>query len=73
MRGADIRDGAYGRVQCWLAPPLQVHNSMRVPLADLAPVMSMQPPAIVRVPLLSMVQFCAAVLPSQHRNPHVPA
>src|SRR6185437_1273136 len=65
IRGADIRDGAYGRVQCWLAPPLQVHNSMRVPLADLAPVMSMQPPAIVRAPLPLTVQFCAAVLPSQ--------
>src|SRR5580700_5568013 len=50
---------------CWLAPPLQVHNSMRVPLAYLAPVMSMQPPSMVRVPLLLTVQFCAAVLPSQ--------
>ena len=27
--------------------------------------MSMQPPSIVRVPLLFTVQFCAAVLPSQ--------
>src|SRR3984893_19234309 len=50
---------------CWLAPPLQVHHSIRVPLVYLAPVMSMQPPSIVRVPLLLTVQFCAAVLPSQ--------
>ena len=38
---------------------------MSVPLAVLAPVMSMQPPSICRVPLLATVQFCAAVLPSQ--------
>ena len=38
---------------------------MRVPLVYLAPVMSMQPPAMVRVPLLLTVQFWAAVLPSQ--------
>ena len=31
----------------------------------LAPVMSMQPPSMVSVPLLLTVQFCAAVLPSQ--------
>src|ERR1700730_13615207 len=49
---------------CWLAPPLQVHHSIRVPLLLLAPVMSMQPPSIVSVPLLFTVQFCAAVLPS---------
>src|ERR1700722_7201049 len=52
-------------VHCWLAPPLQVHNSIRVLLTYLAPVMSMQPPAMVRVPLLLTVQFCALVLPSQ--------
>src|SRR5882757_8787 len=50
---------------CWLAPPLQVHNSIRVPLVYLAPVTSMQPPSIVSVPLLLTVQFCAPVLPSQ--------
>src|SRR3984885_2424984 len=50
---------------CWLAPPLQVHHSIRVPLVYLAPVMSMQPPSMVRVPLLLTVQFCAPVLPSQ--------
>src|SRR5579863_6434440 len=49
---------------CWLAPPLQVHHSIRVPLVYLAPVMSMQPPSMVRVPLLLTVQFCAPVLPS---------
>src|SRR5882757_10998117 len=49
---------------CWLAPPLQVHHSTRVPLVYLAPVMSMQPPSMVRVPLLLAVQFCAPVLPS---------
>src|SRR5580658_5372338 len=31
----------------------------------LAPLLSMQPPAMVRVPLLLTVQFCALVLPSQ--------
>src|SRR5215472_4501838 len=56
---------SYGSVHFWLVPPLQVHRSMRVPLTYLAPVMSMQPPAMVRVPLLLTVQFCAAVLPSQ--------
>src|ERR1700723_2445720 len=50
---------------CWLAPPLQVHHSISVPLVYLAPVMSMQPPSMVSVPLLFTVQFCAAVLPSQ--------
>src|ERR1039457_7054113 len=50
---------------CWLLPPLQVHNSIRVPLLKLAPVMSMQPPSMVRVPLLLTVQFCAEALPSQ--------
>src|ERR1700761_672248 len=53
---------------CWLAPPLQVHHSIRVPLVYLAPVMSMQPPSMVRVPLLLTVQFCARVLPS---HPHI--
>src|SRR6266702_3621764 len=50
---------------CWLAPPLQVHHSMSVPLVYLAPVMSRQPPSIVTVPLVAAVQFCAPVLPSQ--------
>src|SRR5690242_21160532 len=50
---------------CWLEPPLQVHSSTRVPLLKLAPVMSMQPPSMVKVPLLLTVQFCAAALPSQ--------
>src|ERR1700749_618564 len=50
---------------CWLAPPLQVHSSIRVLLTYLAPVMSMQPPSIVSVPLLLTVQFCTPVLPSQ--------
>src|ERR1700733_10038393 len=49
---------------CWLAPPLHVHHSISVPLVYLAPVMSMQPPSMVSVPLLLTVQFCAAVLPS---------
>src|SRR5215472_13551558 len=52
-------------VHCWLAPPLHGHHSMRVPLVYLAPVMSMQPPSIVSVPLELTVQFCAPVLPSQ--------
>src|SRR6476469_6166104 len=52
-------------VHCWLPPPLQVHSSTRVPLLKLAPVMSMQPPSMVRVPLVLTVQFCAAALPSQ--------
>src|ERR1700722_9159446 len=50
---------------CWLAPPLQVYHSIWAPLVYLAPVMSMQPPSMVRVPLLLTVQFCAPVLPSQ--------
>src|ERR1700735_243408 len=50
---------------CWLAPPLHGHHSISVPSVYLAPVMSMQPPSMVRVPLLLTVQFCAAVLPSQ--------
>src|SRR5258708_30390378 len=49
---------------CWLAPPLHDHHSISVPLVYLAPVMSMQPPSMVSVPLLFTVQFCAAVLPS---------
>src|ERR1700728_281384 len=50
---------------CWLAPPLHVHHSISVPSVYLAPVMSRQPPSMVRVPLLLTVQFCAPVLPSQ--------
>src|ERR1700677_1176122 len=49
---------------CWLAPPLHRHPSISVPSVYLAPVMSMQPPSMVSVPLLLTVQFCAAVLPS---------
>src|SRR6202451_2138765 len=49
---------------CWLAPPLHGHHSISVPSVYLAPVMSMQPPSMVSVPLLLTVQFCAAVVPS---------
>src|ERR1700722_577229 len=62
---AGLTSSPFVACHCWLAPPLQVHSSIRVPLLVLAPVMSMQPPSIVSVPLLFTVQFCAAVLPSQ--------
>src|SRR6266567_117678 len=48
---------------CWFDPPLHVHHSMRVPLAELAPVMSRQPPSIWIVTLLATVQLCAAANP----------
>src|SRR3954451_8437942 len=50
---------------CWFAPPLHVHHSTRVPLAELFPVISRQPPSMVMVPLLFMVQLCAAAKPLQ--------
>src|SRR5689334_13592896 len=50
---------------CWFAPPLQGHHSRRVPLAELLPVISRQPPSIVMVPLVLMVQLCAAAKPLQ--------
>src|SRR5512146_3248816 len=62
---AGLTSAPFVACHCWLLPPLQVHSSMRVPLLKLAPVMSMQPPAMVRVPLLLTVQFWAAALPSQ--------
>src|SRR5947209_20156151 len=50
---------------CWLEPPLQVHNSTRVPLLKLAPVMSTQPPSMLRVLLVLTIQFWTPALLSK--------
>src|ERR1700722_2485531 len=63
--GGGLTSSPLSPPHCGLPPPLHVPHSISVPLVYLAPVMSMQPPSMVRVPLLLTVQFCAPGLPSQ--------
>src|SRR6202035_3140928 len=59
---------------CWFAPPLQVHSSIRAPLAVLPPVMSRHLPLIPTVPLDAIVHVCAAtLLPQFHICTFVPS